>query len=63
LAFFDPFGAGALFPGFFRTADSVTLVVGDGDTICPCGEPGVYLEKDSIQRVDLLGEAGCAAQI
>ena len=28
LAFFDPFGGGDLFPGFFRTADRVTLVSG-----------------------------------
>jgi hypothetical protein len=63
LAFFDPFGGGNLFPGFFRTADRVTLVIGRGDTLCPCGDAGAYLEKDSIQRVDLLGEAGCAAQV
>jgi len=63
LAFFDPFGSGDLFPGFFRTADRVTLVGGSGDTICPCCDAGAYLEKDSIQRVDLLGEAGCAAQV
>ncbi len=63
LAFFDPFGSGDLFPGFFRTADRVTLVDGRGETLCPCGDTGAYLEKGSIQRVDLLGEAGCAAQV
>jgi hypothetical protein len=63
LAFFDPFGSGDLFPGFFRTADRVTLVSGCEGTICSCGEAGAYLERDSIQRVDLLGEAGCAAQV
>ncbi len=63
LAFFDPFGSGDLFPGFFRTADQVTLAAGREETICPCGDPGAYLERNSIQRVDLLGEAGCAAQV
>jgi hypothetical protein len=60
LAFFDPFGGGELFPAFFRTADRVTLVRG---TTCPCGETGSYIEEGSIQRIDLFGEAGCAAQI
>jgi hypothetical protein len=60
LAFYDPFGGGDLFPAFFRTADQVTLVKG---MQCPCGEKGDYLEEASIQRVDLLGEAGCAGQI
>jgi hypothetical protein len=63
LAFFDPYGGGRLFPAFFRTADRVTLVMGRGDTICPCGDAGAYLARESIQRVDLLGEAGCAAQV
>jgi hypothetical protein len=63
LAFFDPFGSGDLFPGFFRTADQVTLAAGRAETLCPCGDPGAYLERNSIQRVDLLGEAGCAAQV
>ena len=63
LAFFDPFGGGDLFPGFFRTADRVTLVSGRENTLCRCGDGSAYLEKDSIQRVDLLGEAGCAAQV
>ncbi|MBC7293401.1 MAG: hypothetical protein H5T84_04695, partial [Thermoleophilia bacterium] len=63
LAFFDPYGGGNLFPSFFRSADQVTLIVGQGDMACPCGEEGAYLAADSIQRVDLVGETGCAAQI
>ncbi|MFH0917059.1 MAG: hypothetical protein V1912_11535 [bacterium] len=63
LAFFDPHGGGDLFPAFFRTADRVTLVAGREDAVCPCGDRGAYLARDSIQRVDLLGEAGCAAQV
>jgi hypothetical protein len=63
LAFFDPYGGGRLFPAFFKTADRVTLVTGEGTWRCPCGEAGAYLTHDSIQRVDLIGEAGCAAQI
>jgi hypothetical protein len=30
---------------------------------CPCGQIGAYITKGSIQRVDLIDEAGCAAQI
>lgn len=64
LAFFDPFGGGRLFPPFFKTADRVRLISGESpDWQCPCGDPGAYLARDSIQRVDLLGEAGCAAQV
>jgi hypothetical protein len=63
LAFFDPFAGGDLYPAFFRAADRVTLVTGRDGTACACGDDGTYLEKDSIQRVDLLGEAGCAAQV
>jgi hypothetical protein len=63
LAFFDPHGGGDLFPAFFRSADRVTLVTGEGDSACPCGDEGAYLEQASIQRVDLVGEAGCAAQV
>lgn len=63
LAFFDPYGGGDLFPAFFRTADRVRLVTGRQGTACPCGDGGAYLARDSIQRVDLLGEAGCAAQV
>ncbi|MFM8322993.1 MAG: hypothetical protein ACKOC5_18950, partial [Chloroflexota bacterium] len=59
LAFFDPLGSGDLFPSFFRTADRVTIVPGG----CACGEPGAYLLDRSVQRVDLLEEAGCAAQV
>jgi hypothetical protein len=67
LSFFDPFGGGKLFPAFFRTADRARLVNGAGGyepTLnCPCGEIGAYLAAESIQRVDLLDEAGCAATI
>ena len=63
LAFFDPYGGGDLFPAFFRTADRVTLITGRQGTMCPCAEEGAYLARDSIQRVDLIGEAGCAAQV
>jgi len=61
LAFFDPFGGGELFPAFFKTADRVRLLRGDAP--CACGEQGAYLAQGSIQRVDLLDEAGCAAQL
>lgn len=67
LAFYDPVGGGDLFPAFFKTADKVRLVNGsaaqDPALSCPCGEPGAYLAESSIQRVDFLDEAGCAAQI
>jgi hypothetical protein len=67
LAFFDPFGGGRLFPAFFRTADRMRLVNSDAVDSplhpCPCGETGAYIAQDSIQRVDLIEEAGCAAQI
>jgi hypothetical protein len=67
LAFFDPYGGGPLFPAFFKTADQVRLILGEGegdaDRRCPCGETGAYITQDSIQRVDLLDEAGCAAQM
>jgi len=74
LAFFDPFGGATLFPAFFKTADRVRLIDParaltrdqphlPGDHTCPCGEVGAYLVRDSIQRVDLLDEAGCAAQV
>jgi len=55
LAFFDPYGGGDLFPAFFRTTDRVTLV---RDEACPCGQPGGYVEEDSIQREASLGVAG-----
>ena len=67
LAFFDPFGGGRLFPAFFRTADRMELVNGalayDPALDCPCGEAGAYVTQGSIQRVDLIDEAGCAAQV
>jgi hypothetical protein len=67
LAFFDPYGGGELFPAFFKTTDQVRLIRGaeaaSGGLECPCGETGAYIAQDSIQRVDLLDEAGCAAQL
>jgi hypothetical protein len=63
LAFFDPYGGGDLYPGFLKTADRVTLRTGEGETGCSCGEKGAYLLQASIQRVDRLEEAGCAAQV
>ncbi len=63
LAFFDPFGGGRLFPAFFKTGDRVELIDGTGATRCGCGETGAYLSRDSIQRADLVGEAGCAGQV
>lgn len=59
LAFFDPLGSGNLFPSFFKTADRVRLLSNG----CPCSEAGAYIPTGSIQRVDLLDEAGCAAQV
>jgi hypothetical protein len=67
LAFFDTFGGGRLFPAFFKSADRVRLINGVGQEElngqCPCGESGSYLAGESIQRVDLMDEAGCAAQM
>lgn len=67
LAFFDPYGGGRLFPAFFKTADRVRLINSagayDAAWVCPCGETGSYIAQESIQRVDLLDEAGCAAQV
>ncbi|MBN2548786.1 MAG: hypothetical protein JXB15_06500 [Anaerolineales bacterium] len=67
LAFFDPFGGGSLFPAFFKSADRVRLVNGTclehPDYACPCGESGAYIVQGTIRRVDLLDEAGCAAQV
>ena len=67
LAFFDPFGGSRLFPAFFKTADQVRLINGAGGYdpayLCSCGETGTYIARDSIQRVDLIDEAGCGAQI
>ena len=67
LAFFDPIGGSDLFPAFYKTADQVRLINGtlcfNPQINCPCGENSAYIKKNSIQRVDLIGEAGCAAQI
>ena len=67
LAFFDPYGGGRLFPSFFKTADRVRLLNGGigykGVKTCACGDSGAYILSESIQRVDLLDEAGCAAQV
>jgi hypothetical protein len=67
LAFLDPLGSGGLFPSFFRTADRVRLVNGgscyDPNLVCRCGYDTTYIEGASIQRVDLVDEAGCAGQI
>lgn len=67
LAFYDPFGGGRLFPGFFKSADQVRLVNPPGRydpaLDCACGEVGAYIAQGSIQRVDLMEEAGCAAQV
>ncbi|OGO28567.1 MAG: hypothetical protein A2Z16_07510 [Chloroflexi bacterium RBG_16_54_18] len=67
LAFYDPVGGGDLFPAFFKTADRVRLINGsrayEPSLECHCGESGAYLSEGSIQRVDLIDEAGCAAQI
>ncbi len=67
LAFFDPYGGGNLFPSFFKTTDRVRLVNGgkvyDDNFTCPCGDTGAFITQGSIKRVDLLDEAGCAAQV
>jgi hypothetical protein len=66
LAFFDPIGGGNLIPPFFQTADRVQLINGGGDCdpalACPCGYDSPYIRND-IRRVDLIEEAGCAAQV
>jgi hypothetical protein len=64
LAFFDPVAGGDLIPPFFQTADRVHLVVPGPDPAfaCPCGYKGHYIDG-VIQRVDLMEEAGCAAQV
>ena len=66
LAFFDPLGGGRLIPPFFQTADRVRLINGatdyDPQLVCPCGMDTPYI-RGWIQRVDLMEEAGCAAQV
>ncbi len=66
LAFFDPIGGGSLIPPFFQTADRVRLINGgsnyDSALACPCGYDSPYIQND-IRRVDLIEEAGCAAQV
>jgi hypothetical protein len=64
LAFFDPVGGGDLIPPFFQTADRVRLVTPGPDCglACPCGYDSPYI-RGAIQRVDLVEEAGCAAQV
>lgn len=66
LAFFDPVAGGRVLPPFFQTADRVTLVNGgswhDPGLACRCGHDGTYI-AGGIARADLLGEAGCAAEL
>jgi hypothetical protein len=66
LAFFDPLGGGQLVPPFFQTADRVRLINGGGGydpaLRCPCGRDTPYV-TGGIRRVDLMDEAGCAAQV
>ena len=66
LAFFDPVAGGDLIPPFFQTADHVTLVNGgsqhDPALACECGYDSAYM-AGRIRRVDLMEEAGCAAQL
>jgi len=67
LAFWDPLGGGSLYPPFFRTADQVRLVNAnaayDAAKRCPCGDDSPYLRPNSIQRLDLIEEAGCGATL
>ena len=67
LAFFDPFGGGRLLPAFFKSADQLRLINGGSgyteEQNCTCGECGAFILNGSIQRVDLMDEAGCAAQV
>ena len=60
-----PVGGGDLIPPFFQTADRVRLVNGAGKMIrlaCPCGREG-HTSPAASERVDLVEEAGCAAQV
>ena len=65
LAFWDPLGGGDVYPPFFQTADQVRLINGNGYSdpalVCSCGDPTPYLVRNTIQRVDLIEEAGCGA--
>jgi hypothetical protein len=65
LAFWDPLGGGEVYPPFFQTADRVRLVNGSGHfdpaRVCPCGDDTPYFVRNTIQRVDLIEEAGCGA--
>ena len=67
LGFLDPFGGGRLFPSFFKTTDRVRLINGTGHhdpaLNCSCGHDTPYLVDNTIRRVDLLEEAGCAGQL
>jgi hypothetical protein len=67
LAFWDPYAGGDVYPPFFQTADRVQLINGnrhhDPALVCPCGEDSPYLTARSIQRVDLIEEAGCGATL
>jgi hypothetical protein len=67
LAFWDPLGGGDGYPPFFQTADWVRLVNGNGyfdaALVCPCGTVTPYLVRNTIQRVDLIEEAGCGATL
>jgi len=66
LAFLDPIGGGELIPPFFQTADRVRLINGGSEydpvLVCPCGYDTAFI-AGNIRRVDLVEEAGCAAQI
>ena len=67
LAFWDPLGGGQLYPPFFQTADQVRLINGntyfDPAMVCPCGDETPYFVRNTIQRVDLVEEAGCGATL
>ncbi len=67
LAFWDPFGGGSIYPPFFQTADRVRLInpnrYYDPQKVCDCGDTTSYIKRESIQRVDLMEEAGCGATI
>ena len=67
LAFWDPFAGGRVYPPFFQTADRVRLINSnrhfDPSKVCSCGDKTSYIIQESIQRVDLMEEAGCGATI